>query len=260
MLEGITELKRICDVIAGQIEMYYGDGTYLMLSILAIECLYIARKDLRYKFLVPICVIMLIAWNPILYKYVFRRIRYWRLMWMIPTTILIAAALVVILKKTKKTWTKWAFVIIVAMFIATNDVNVFLNNDFYARQNWEKIPQKYIDVADVLLEIDDTPKVILPYIMTEHIRQYAPEISMLYGRNGKNQYIRLETNELLSVRYAMESQTPDYNYILTKAVEKEVNVIVVEIKKEIDEMILDAYGYKQIVATQNYIVYYNEEI
>lgn len=252
-----TELKVICDVIEGQITKYYSDGEYLILSIFAVLCLYSLKRDLRYKFLLPICVIMLITWNPILYRYVFCRIVYWRLMWMMPTVLLVSVMIVCILREQKNVVLKWLLVLVIGVCITTNETNVFINNKFYDRQCWEKISSETIQVCDIIMDKNQKAKAVVPTALVSEIRQYAPEISLIYGRNAVG-YIRYMEWYYKDLYKSMNNG--EYEYVLLTAISNELNFIIVPRDKEIEKQLSNKYGYQEVGRTAGYIVYYNEEI
>lgn len=257
----VTEIELINQTIAEWIQDYYADGFFFLLAIGAFVYLYVTCKDLRYKFLLPIFLMIFIAVNPILYKYIFSRIIYWRLLWMLPNAILIAAAVVVFLKKQTKVWVKWGLLAVAAAFIISQGQYMFSDGVFSPRSNWEKLSQETIDVCDIILEIDDTPRIIAPLELSTEIRQYAPEIYMLYGRNMTNVYIRGMTYEEQEVSFnALKIMPPHYGYVFYMISGLDINFAVVESYKEVPIEILQLYGYEEIARTNSHIIYYNREM
>lgn len=253
----VTEIENFNQIISDWIQAYYADGLFLLLAIGAFVYLYVTCKDLRYKFLLPIFVMVFIAVNPILYKYIFSRIIYWRLLWMLPNVILIAAAVVVFLKKQTKVWMKWGVFAVAAVVIMSQGQYVFSYGVFFPRSNWEKVSQETIDVCDIMLERNSNPKVIVPVWLSTEIRQYAPEISMLYGRDVTGDHIRKATSEGFDVYHNLFVET-NYNYTFMKAVELEVDFVVDYIDSDVEEYILENYNYKEIYRGLEYIVYGKE--
>lgn len=244
-------------VISDWIKAYYADGAFFLLAIAAFIYLYVSCKELRYKFLLPVFLMLFITVNPVLYTYIFRRIIYWRLLWMLPTVVLIATAVVVLLKQLSNVWMKWGLLLVTTAFIVLQGEYIFEYGVFTPRSNWEKLSQETIDVCDIMLELDESPRAVVPIGLSTEMRQYKPEISMLYGRNA-DWYIRNIEMDQFCVSEAARSDPPNYNYVLGMAVELEVNFVVVETK--IEQWVLDYFGYVQIGATPSYIIYYREVI
>lgn len=259
MSQFLAEIEAYNQVIDAWIKAYYANGFFLIVAIASFIYIYINSESLRKKMLLPIFVMMLLSVNPILYKYVYSRIIYWRLIWMLPNVILTATAFVIWLKKQNKAWVKWATLCIFFAFVITSGSNVFVNGNFERRSNWEKLSQETIDVSDIILEYDESPKALVhSYIYTE-VRQYAPEIKLLYGRDVDG-YIAYLENSIRGVEIAADYDSPNYDYVLSHTKEWEVNFVVVRIDREVEKIYLDKYGYEEVGRTLGHIIYYNKEI
>ena len=53
---------------------YYGDRVFFVVTVICFAYLFVFCKELRFKFLLPIVVILLVIVNPIAYYYVFSKI------------------------------------------------------------------------------------------------------------------------------------------------------------------------------------------
>ena len=246
-------------VIADWIQAYYADGVFLLLAIVAFIYLYVSCKELRYKFLLPVFLMLFIAVNPILYTYIFRRIIYWRLLWMFPTAILVATAIVVLLKKMSKLWMKWGLLLFATAFIITQGEYMFSDDVFARRSNWEKLSQETIDVCDIILGLDESPRAIIHSDINTEVRQYAPKIELMYGRDSK-WYIRGIGQSEYDIYYQIEKEPLDCRYVLWRARQENVNFIVVEVSKEMQNSICNIFGYKEVARTLNHIVYCDKEL
>lgn len=249
-------IEQYNELILDWICKYYLNGIYLLLAIVAFVYLYLSCKELRYKFLLPIFVILLIVVNPILYMYVFRRIIYWRLFWLLPTTILIATAIVILLKQINRGLVRLG-VLLIVVFVISRGPCIFSEEVFGYIENWEKVSQETIDICDYLLSVDDTPRAIMPADVFSEVRQYAPEISMMYGRNAHG-YITDILGEYMEVYQQIELENPNYDTVLYWATHFKCNFVVIDQNKEIAMEYLEKYGYKELECVAGYIVYYNE--
>lgn len=243
----------------GWIQYYYGDGYFLIYAIIAYVYLFFKCKDLRGKFLVPIIVILLVVTNPLAYEYVYSKIAYWRLLWMFPNAIIVALAIMVFVKSRKKKWIKIIILVVVGVILLFSGTNTFVERYFILIQNAQKISQEAIDVSEAIMKIEESPKVVVPWQLYSEMRQYAPEISLLYGRNVDG-YITSWSEDSMNIAFHMEQENPDYDYILSMVVRNECEFIVTYKDKPIQEEYLSKYGYVKKCEASGYYIYYNEEI
>lgn len=241
-------------VISEWARAYYANGFFLLLAIVAFIYLYVSCKELRYKFLLPIFIMLFITVNPILYTYVFRRIIYWRLFWMLPTAILIATAVIVFLKQIKAVWMKLGLLLVVTASIISQGQYMFSYGVFFQRSNWEKVSQETIDVCDIILKLDEKPKVVVNGAINTEMRQYAPQIILLYGRDTTG-YIRNPGETARAVYESYLSSPIDYENIFEQARNHGYNFVVTNIGEPVDEEILEKYEYQEVGRTSQYIIY-----
>ena len=250
--------------IIGWLQKYYkhDDGIFLLLAVIAFAYLFITQKKLRYKFLLPIALMMFIVLNPIIYRYVFLGIAYWRLFWIFPGTLLIAIAVVMLMKKVKRPWFRYGILGMATAVILICGNNVFKMGGFYTRSNWERLSDETIAVSDILLSMDESPRVIIHSGINTEIRQYAPEIEMMYGREATYHglhFIRDPEPTALSVYLAFEKSPKDFEHVLQVAVEEGYGFIVVKSDAPIDAALLSQYGFSEVGRTENHIIYYKDK-
>lgn len=256
-MELINSANAMIDVYFNQ---YYGDKIFFVVTAICFVYLFIICKELRYKFLLPIALILLVIMNPILYHFILSKVIYWRLFWMIPNVAIMAVTIIVLLNRQKRVWLKWCMLTLATVFVFYYGNNVFQNRVFMETQNWEKLYPATIEICDTMLELDDNPRAIVSQHLFTEIRQYAPEISMMYGRNAHGYMVYIGWIEE-SVFYALEGQSPpDYDYILSNAIALGYNFLIVTEAQEIPSDIQQVYGYEEVSRTWGFIVYYNEEL
>ena len=242
--------------VIDNIQMYYADGIFLTLAFFSYIYLFAHVKSLRWKFLLPIALIAFCIVNPILYRYVFHRIIYWRLFWMIPDAIIIAAAVVYMLKTTDKLWYKILLCSMFVCFVLIKGTNVYKNGGFELIQNPHKVSSATAMVCTQMLAVSEHPKCVAPRELYCEIRQYNGDIEMLYGRNADGYISALDDQDIRKlVSIEMDSETPNYDFILSAAVDEDVTFVIVHEEKRIVEQILEKYGYDEIGAGQGYVVY-----
>lgn len=252
-------MTEVLDAIRYWFDLYYGDGIFFIFAVISYLYLWIDCKDARRKFLYPIAFIIFCIMNPVLYLFAFSKVVYWRLFWMIPDAIIISYAITSLVRKCKKKLGKICILCASCILIISSGKNVFVYGGFEKVQNWQKLPNSVIDISDTILDIDKGAKVIFPSSLYCDIRQYAPEISMLYGRNAEG-FVFWDDWLVVHVYECLNVADPDYNYILGIAVNMLCNFIVVEENKPISEDVLVIHGYKECTREYGYIIYYNEAI
>lgn len=241
------------------LQLYYADIFFLILTIMSYLYLFITNRNLRARFLLPVALILFCVINPVLYFLVLKRTVYWRLLWMVPDAIIVAVAGVSILKKCKRQWMQLILLGVMTFVIVLKGTNVFVHGNFTKVENWVKLPQTTLDVCDAILEIDSTPKAIFPQVLYSEIRQYAPEIEMMYGRNADG-FIYSCPMDCLLTRWQVEQVRPDYDFVFSQATRFSYNFVVAMDSKPADADILSKYQFEEAVRTPGYIIYYNRNI
>lgn len=240
-------------------KLYYVDGIFLIAAILSYLYLFVSSRDLRMRFLYPIAMIVFCLVNPLLYKVIFSKAIYWRLFWMIPNAVVIAAAVTSLVKRCNKDWMKIAILFVMTLFVVTQGKNVFVHGNFVKVENWVKLPAETLEVCDVIRSIDGEAKAVLPRVLYSDVRQYAPEIEMMYGRNADG-FIYWCAPESQYTYWRMEKEAPDYRLIFEQAQLSKCNFVVVELHKPAEQAVAEQYGYSEAARTSAYIVYYNPNI
>lgn len=240
-------------------QLYYVDGIFLIGAVLSYLYLFIINKDMRYRLLYPVGMVVFCLVNPLLYVLIFNKVIYWRLFWMIPNAVITAAAVTALIKRCKKDVVKVVILGIVTVFVVLQGKNVFLHGNFTKVQNWVKLPDSTLEVCDTIRSIDSDAKVVLPRVLYSDVRQYAPEIEMMYGRNADG-FIYWCPPEAQYTYWRMEKEVPDYRLIFEQAELSKCNFVVVEMHKEAAADIVQQYGYAEAARTTAYIIYYNPSL
>lgn len=238
------------------IKLYYGDAIFLTMAFFSYIYLFIYSSKIRTTIIYPSAFLLFLLLNPILYKIIFRAGRYWRFFWMLPNAIIIAAAITLIIKKSNNNIYKIIVLCLVSLFIVIKGTNVYQNAGFVKTQNYYKISANTLAVCDAILEKDKSPKCVMPSTLFCEARQYSGDIELMYGRDVQG-YIRGVSEDVRKVYEYMESDNPDYDYILSQSLEGGYGFVVTYDSKPIDDITLDKYGYKLINNVVGYNIYYN---
>lgn len=241
------------------ITAYYGNKIYLCFAVAAICLVLFLSKTVREKIVFPYIVTTLIIINPLLYKYLFSKIVYWRLFWMLPLGIVIACAMVLLIKKIKSRIFKCFLFIAFVLCLVTKGTNVYVDSGMIKTQNEQKVSMYVKDVCDYILSIDEHPKCIMPNNMYTEVRQYSGNIEMMYGRNADG-FINVIDDVSQRVAEELSAENPNFEYICGQAYIQKFNFIVSPDSKKIPIDILEKYGYVQAKNIDGLDIYYSDNI
>lgn len=107
---------------------YYGNRWYLLFAVVAYIYLFFATKESRRKIVYPSVLLAFLVLNPILYQYVYSKIIYWRLMWLLPNTLAIAYATVLFVRKRKHIAVKVIAFVLVLAAVVWKGTNVYTHS------------------------------------------------------------------------------------------------------------------------------------
>jgi len=244
--------------IKNYINDYYGDFVFLLMAIIAFCYLAVTSRELRGKLLFPIGLILFCIINPILYKFVFCNIIYWRLFWTIPDAIIIALAITKFIRNKKEAILQTILLIVSVVGIILLGNNAFKTSYYTKIDNWYKVPSEVAEVCDIILAIDENPRCIMPEDLFSDVRQYSGDIEMLYGRNVLDKYIINSNEASKGIYLELRNETPDYDYIFGMSYANNCNFLVLE--DEVENEILVKYKYEKIASHKCGNIYYNSEI
>lgn len=243
-------------IIQQAYESYAATGVVQLLLISSVMIILIRDKKKENKHLAyyVIALIIIIFLPPMAYmfgKYLGDEV-YWRIFWLIPSVIVIAYAATKLIEQQMKKSTKRMFFCAITILVIFGGKCVYNGENFNKSINAYKLPQEAIDVCDIIAQ-EGKARVIVPETIISYIRQYDPQIDMLYGRNLGKDLKRGKTYDLL---LQLNSSEPDIAYIAERARERECEYVVfANTSIGIDEMI--NYGYKNCGSTDDYTVFKN---
>lgn len=248
-------MKEAIEMIVNWFRAYYADGFFLTLAVAACIYLFVCEKEIRKKLLYPLCLLIFCVLNPVLYFKIYHSIIYWRLFWLLPDAILIAYAVTSLLRKCRKTLIKVLLLLVFCSLIVIKGTNVYKYGVFTVWKNPQKVAGEVASVCDAMLSIEEEPRCILPASLFCEARQYSGNIQSMYGRNA-HWYIVEVTQEQWDMYQAMESESPDFNYILESALQQDYHFVVTYDRNEIAEDILLNYHFYEVACVDGYRVYY----
>ena len=124
--------------------------------------------------------------------------------------------------------------------------------------NPEKVSNGAKRVADILLAIEDSPKVASRKKYVYELRQYSSKILLYYGRDIDGFVIPIKKDDEWrhEVHKGLESTSPDYNRILRICDVAGYNFLITSSTYRINEALLDKHGYREVAVLDGSAIYY----
>jgi hypothetical protein len=234
------------------------------LYIAALLVCLITDRENRVK-LVPVSLVLaIIIFNPVFYLYIGERFLsgvYWRLFWTFPVVITIACVATQLISRFKHGAVRLIAAFVFAMCIAVSGQSVINRGTYTVAENEYQIPQRAIDVADIILGDADTRKarVIATDDLVCYIRQYTSLIELAYGRDMWG-FIADPTEAETDIYDTLHDETVDYEKLWELANSNNFKYLVLDEELfDIPEDMEDI-GYRLVDKTGKYMIYHVEEI
>lgn len=244
------------------IKTYSGEKPWiLILAILAAVYLFIANKDIKYRMIIPILVLVPVVINPILYKYMYHSQRYWRFFWMLPDVILIGLAFADISKRINNSWLKCLSLFITAGIIILTGRNMFLpskENPFMPMDDVRKLRKETREACEVILAENPSPKCVFNDWLKTEVRQYSGDITLMYARDYDGFIIGMDPKdkEIAEVSY-YNVKEKDWDRFFKYVKEKGYTHLCLRNEDEEDfKAIAEEYGYSLLEKQGNRNIYH----
>lgn len=176
---------------------------------------------------------------------------YWRMLWLLPTPVIIAYAMAKSWERLKKTWQKAALLCAFCCLICLSGRNVYLQGGpFEQRQNWQKIPYLPAAVCSIIrgsLEENEEALLVSTWDVVGYVRQYDAGIGLIYGRRGRIPGFA----ELIG---PINSGTADTHLLCLRTLQLGGNYIALP-KDELDPEMMRKFGFEVVGEAENYYVW-----
>lgn len=231
-----------------------------LLFIAALGCCFFLGKQARRKLFWPSVLVLIFFFNPLFFKYVgikFLAGVYWRLLWMLPVSFVIAYALTELVGKIPKNAVRVCVVAVACVCIALTGEPIFSQTTYQERDNAYELPAAAIEIADtVTARLKDWKEtIIVPNELLCSIRQYSSSVCLLYGRNAEG-FISDIGEEESKVFDEMSKTNPDVALITEIAKEKNCRYIVFNTSFHQIPEDLTEYGYEKITVIDDVYALY----
>lgn len=184
---------------------------------------------------------------------------YWRMMWLIPITPVIAMAVagadnyVLDLSKKKPSektskWVRFAIAVVCSIAVVACGKWVYIERDFDFKKNVYKLPD---DIPQVGRILKNGSKMIGEDSVMEWIRVYDATIRLPYGRQDLHFTHNDHQEELMQI---FHEEVWSAKKVCTAARDNHCKYIVASVDRQIDGAMAD-YGYEEKTRTEKYIIY-----
>lgn len=240
-------------------QKFMGSGLIVGWFLVSIVYLLITekRKNIRILFVyVPILVLAVFFFPPFaeLMYLVAGAETYFRMLWLLPITMVIGYAAVQIygnLKGRKRIL--WAGTAAVLVMISGSFI--YSSSLFSKAQNSYHMPQAVVEICDAIEVEGREVMAVFPVELVPYVRQYSPVVCMPYGREVLTQ-IWGNWSEL---RGTMESEVIDAQQLAVLAKQEQCHYVILPEEKEVIGDLTD-YDYIFLGNIQGYEVYQDTTI
>ena len=192
-------MRDILQYVKSMYDNYNGTGMHMGLFFASILYLLIQKKDeKRYLFLGYTLLFFIVCFFPltakIIMEYCIGKTVYWRMFWLLPTSVITAYAAVQVLMQAEKKMRRYFLLLVMAVVIVMTGTNVYNETIFEHKENHYNIPQDVVNICDIiendaLVNGIGEKKLVTVNDLLPFIRQYDADIKMPYG----NPAVRGET-------------------------------------------------------------------
>lgn len=187
-----------------------GTGLIVIWYLFALIYLYVREKKREFRVIfvyVPI-VLLILYFTPLFAQVVFYVAGdeiYYRMLWLLPMTVVIAYACVSIyggLKGIKKN----LFGLIMAGLIMISGDFIYSSDLFHRAENLYHVPNDVVEICDAINVPGREVLAVFPAELLQYVRQYSPSICMPYGRGALVEFWVVRFGEYEELYMAMEKE------------------------------------------------------
>lgn len=236
---------------------YQGVGTYCLLFLVAWTYLFFTeeKKQIRAILVYGTGALQLLFFLPPFFTFysMLDEGTYYRILWIIPMTVVIAYAGV-------KLHTKRPVLVLamLSLILILGGKYVYSSPYITQAENLYHLPQEAIDICDAIMPAEDEERVnaTFPLELVHFIRQYSTNIQMPFGRDMLVDGWSVGEHPLLTL---LKEDTISLAEFTELATEHNQNYFVIEKYKQI-EGDLQKTNIELLLETEQYFVYWNKNV
>lgn len=237
---------------------YMGTGLIVIWFLIALAYLLVneKRKDVRIFFVYMPVILLLVYFNPLFAELVYGIIGnevYYRILWLIPITPVIAYSSVCIcgrIKADRGRGPAGAAAVCMAVLIGFSGSFIYANPFFSRAENRYHVPDSVVHICDAIIIPGREIMAVFPAELVQYVRQYTSLVCMPYGRE-----VTVERWNYYSELYdAMEAEVIDLAVLEPVVWEAQCHYVVLPSQKEVKGSFAD-YKWELHCETDGYSVY-----
>jgi len=243
------------NTVVNLFRQYMGTGLAVIFFLLSLIYLFIKekRKPVRILFIYVPLILLFLFFNPLFARIVYGVAGdeiYYRILWLIPITPVIAFAAVSICGELsgKK---KAAFVLAAACILTASGSYIYGNPYFHRAENPYHMPDSVVHICDAIVVPGREVRAVFPVEMLQYVRQYEPVICMPYGREMTVERWSYFENPLFD---EMEKEKADLSALAPLVREGVCHYVILPQEKEIIGNPAD-YGWELFETIDGYVIY-----
>lgn len=238
---------------------YWGDGyiQYLLLAAVVYLLIWKRKKTSIRQVLPYLFLVLFVFLCPFTAKIIQKCIGqdvYWRVLWLLPATPVIALACTEFLHIRKSKLARYATVFLFAATIAVCGKSLLDSGQYVKVHNYQKVPDEVAHICNMIREDAGDGEVYLATDenLSPYIRVYDPSFKMPYGRRGKGAI----TKSTIRLYKAVHPEgRVKYKKIARYAKASGCNYIAVVLNDRFKPRAMERYGYQQIGTVNNYGIF-----
>lgn len=253
-MEGIM-LSEVVDLF----REYMGTGLIVTWYLISLIYLFLKEKRKAFRILfiyVPI-ILLLFYFNPLFATLVYGVAGseiYYRILWLLPITVVIAYAAAHIYGEWKGAGRNvWAVAATVILVLSGNFI--YANPHFREAENKYHVPSSVVSICNAIEAQGREVMAVFPVELVQYVRQYSPVVCMPYGRE-----ITVERwNHLSDLCDAMEAEVIELEKLAPLAKEAGCHYIILNQDKKMLGRVED-YNWMWFGGTEEYTIYRDLDI
>ena len=238
---------------------YIGSGRHYLLFAAALLFLILKRDDkVKLKLLVGYTLLFAAVYicpltARISLKYCIGGFVYWRMFWILPTSVILAyVAVSVCTAGKKKTIQAVCASLLMALIIVTGKNPYVGGQAIYQKSvNMQKLPADACQISNLIADTraeGETALAVMPEDLVGYVRQYDASIRLLYGRRSKSE------KPVRKIRRQMRKEQPKIKKLIRRIRQQGVNYLVFLADEQQDAKI-QRNGFEKIGKVGGYSVY-----
>lgn len=205
---------------------YMGTGLIMIWFLVSLLYLWFTekRKPIRIMFLYVPLLLLLIFFHPLVSRLVSHLADgeiYYRILWLLPVTPVIAYSAVVFCGKLSG-YKKYVGITVAILTFVISGSLIYQNPHFQKAENAYHVPQSVVDICDAIVVPGREVMAVFPGELLQYVRQYSPVVCMPYGRDivvsrwtvQNDLYDLMEQEEIDAGELAEEARNQQCVYIV----------------------------------------------